>query len=266
MKLKCTKEIVFINPSVNLNKVAILAENYGVKVSRSKTSGYLKPQGNRIVYKDEHNYNVFRFDIVSAVLPELFYKFKDNFFNRFFYKNFLKKYQIKSATEYLIKNRYPLAEPKGLSNEENVDISSLIHSEKIVLASYLTDRDIDGLKYNKVIAEFKLFDNLEKYLGNDYVIVKNQNVYIEFFIKDEYIYFIADDFDMIQHVLEKTFLKNLNIELTNRYRMMRNESTMIKKVKRNLYLINDFSFFSISLNPGKKWVETLGEYICAGKL
>ncbi len=266
MKLKCTKEIVFLNPSVNLNKVAILIENYGVKVGRAKTAGCLKPHGSRIVYKDEQQYNVFRFDIVSAVLPEIFYKFGDNFLNRFYYKNFLKKNNITSATEYLIKNRYPLSEPKGSSNEEMVDISHLLNSNKVVLTSYITDKEIEGIKYNKVVAEYKLFDNLDKYIGNDYAIVKNQGVYIEFFIKDEYIYFIADNFDMIQQILEKTFLKNVRIEFTNRYRMLRNDSTMIKKVRKNLYLVNDFSFFGVSLNPGKKWVESLGDYICAGKL
>jgi hypothetical protein len=266
MKSKFTKQIVFLNPSVNLNKLAVFLENNGVNVALCKSPGGVKVSGNKVVCKDESRYDVFRFDIASIMLPDIYYKFSDNFLNRFFYRRFLKKNGIRSAIDYLIKNRFPLSEPKLIACDNNVELGGLLSEKNVVITSYLTSKDIEGVNFNKVVAVYKLSDNIDKFLGNDYAIVKSNVVNIEFFIKDQYIYLIADSIDIIEKVISKTFLKNVNMELVEKFKLLRNDTTMIKKIKKDLYLVNDYSFFNISLNPGKHWLETLGRYICAGKL
>jgi|GEM_PF-4860582 hypothetical protein len=266
MKLRFTKDILFLNPSVNLNKVALYLENYGVSVLKANTNKSIRPNGYKIVYKDDEHYNVFRFDILPTILPDLFYRFGDNIINRFFYNRFLKQNNICTATEYLIKNRFPLSEPSVSYYSDQIKLQDILRSDKIVILPYITSFDLDGLKFNKTVMEFRLYDKLDKFIGNDYAIVKNNGIYIEFFIKEDYIYFIADSFEFIEKVIAKTFLKNVKLDLTNKYGLLRNETTLIKRVSKNIYLVNDFSFFNISMNTGKKWVEALGEYICAGKL
>ncbi|MCX8084133.1 MAG: hypothetical protein N3C60_04355 [Calditerrivibrio sp.] len=266
MKLDTFEEIVFVNPSVNLNKIASYVENYGYNIKRVKTNINFKTIGNRLVYKDNESYTVFRFDMLSTIPPDIFYRYSDNFLNRLLYKNFLKKNNITSALDYLIKNRFPLSEPALIYYKEELDNLRYLNNKKLYLTSYLTDRDIPDLKFNKIIHVYKLADNLQKFIGTDYAIVKYENSTIEFFINEENLFLISEKGKYLEHIITKTFLKNVKMELVDKIKLFTNNSPMIKKIKNNLYLINDFSFFNISINLGKKWFESIGGYICTGKL
>ncbi|MCA1927409.1 MAG: hypothetical protein LDL13_01285 [Calditerrivibrio sp.] len=270
MKLKCTnKKFAFINPSVNMLKISLYLEDYGNSVKRYITENSIILSGNRIVYRKDEDNIVISFDISNKFLPDQMLRFKDSFFSRYLQKRFFKEFVLSSSYEYLLRENFPMAERYLFSNCETINgIRGVIEDNKdtIFIASYLDLRDFSGIEFNKEIAVFSPQFNVEKYIGRDYIFIYDKELRIEIFINNNHIYLMSDRYEHIEATINRTFLKNVLVEPMERFKILRNEDISCKKIYRNLFLLNDYSFFNLSLNPGKIWYERVGEYLCSGKL
>lgn len=270
MKLKCTnKKFAFINPSVNMLKTSLYLEDYGNSVKRYITQNSIMLTGSRIVCRKDEDYIVIGFDISNKFLPEQMLRFKGSFISTYLQKRFFKKFGLSSAYDYFIKEKFPMAERYLFSNCEKIDnVSSMVENNKdtLFIASYLDLRDFNGIKFNKEVAIFSPQFNVEKYIGRDYIIIYEKELKIEIFINNGLIYLISDRYENIEETINRTFLKNVLVEPLERFKILKNEDIFCKKISKNILLLNDYSFFNLSLNPGKVWYEKIGEYLCSVKL
>lgn len=269
MKSNGIKKYFIVNPSPNLYKLSQRLTDYGKEVELCSVEPIIKISGNRIVYKEETDYHIYSFDITTDMIPEPLLNFKKNIFSSLSTKRFLKKNRLPSHNEYLLKNRFPIVEPFIISNTTNISkLEHILSSEKncIFLASYVTSKDISNISFNKEVASFDISFNIEKYIGSDYIIVRYEDKNVEFFINEGKLTMLADNYDIINKVINMTFLKNIDLKLIDRYKLFRNEDPFILKLKSNFILINDYSYFNISFNPGKLWYEKLGRFLCTERL
>jgi len=116
------------------------------------------------------------------------------------------------------------------------------------------------------VAVFDIDNEICKYLRNDYNIIKEKGVYLEFFLSSGMLYFISDSYERIEKAMSRTFLGRIKANLVERYGIMRNYSSYYIKVKKNVMLINDYSFFNLSINPGCFWFKKMGDLLCTEKV
>jgi hypothetical protein len=80
------------------------------------------------------------------------------------------------------------------------------------------------------------------------------------------LYFISDSYESIEKAISRTFLGRINANLVERYGIRRNYLSYYIKVKKIVMLMNDYSFFNLSLNPGAFWFKKMGDLLCTEKV
>lgn len=105
--------------------------------------------------------------------------------------------------------------------------------------------------------------------GNDYFVVFHNGIRIECFGWDGRLVAIAPNgVDVLKAVLsEWSFLSAFHFEKAGEVRLTRNHEPWYKRFPNSpLFLVNDYSFFTVSAHMQAAWYERLGRLLCSEKL
>jgi hypothetical protein len=86
------------------------------------------------------------------------------------------------------------------------------------------------------------------------------------FISGNKLYVVGDKDSNILFKNRLPFLQRNGIKKTNEFALFFNTNSYLVNFEKKYILLNDFSYFNISVKMPDEWYERLGQYLCTGKL
>lgn len=261
MKLKDIKKYIFINPSPNMLKVAKKVEEFGKKseicvdeeiiwANCHKLSIHF---GNEFLYYSNKSSE-------KEFIEKNAFKFKRGFFyrkpniNDTPFKGTLKELYLIKKNRILFEELRPLNIFNGKINDDEVLISA--YSKKI-----LSERDCK----RKLVTIFEVDAETKKALCFNYFIFFIKDLKYEMFINDNKLYIVGDKEADILFGQKLEFFKKYDFKKHSEYFVYINENSYLVKSEKKYILLNDYSYFNISVKMPEEWYDKLGRYLCTGK-
>ena len=279
MNLKDIKNFVFINPSPVLFKISnyIKDKGFNVKLTNVDFIGVSNPRKlNYFVNDDVFSIKVQSSSILKTSLIKKSFSFKKPFFNisgskknvdldKFF--NISVKGNISDAQFLSINSLSENLEIDSETFKSYDDLFSVYDNSLFVSSWYYSSsmKKINGRKFNVSVYETD-FDIYSVFNREYFVILDGKNR-IEIFIFKNKLYLVSDfTEDSLGALFKKfEFLKKFKFEREKSFDVFRNTNHYVN-VSKNIVLMNDYSFFNVSVNLPDSWIEAAGAYLCSGKL
>jgi len=103
--------------------------------------------------------------------------------------------------------------------------------------------------------------------GNEFFILFLLKNRIELFRIKDLIYLVSSkNISPMDIIREKfSFMSKFEFKIKKEFLIIRNRHPWFK-LRKNYILINDYSFFNLSVKMSDDWYRTAGRYLCSGKL
>lgn len=261
MKLKDIDRFIFLNPSPNMSILARKVSQFGRNVLLCYNKERINLNSNKlsICYDDKY----FFYDLSSNEK-----EFTDRQAYRFKKWIFEKSPDVSSLPFrgglrelYLLGKGKILAEQPANIAEFNGNLSD----KDIVITSYTP---ISGIKKatKKYIEIYELDEDILKTLMLSYFVFFIKDLKYEMFISGNKLYVVGDKDSNILFKNRLPFLLKNGKKKTNEYSLFFNNNSYLVNFEKKYILLNDFSYFNISVKMPDEWYERLGQYLCTGKL
>jgi len=261
MKLKDIKKYIFINPSPNMLKVAKKVEDFGKKTEICVDEDIITANchklsihfGNEFLfYSDKSSENEF--------LEKNAFKFKRGFFYRqpvitdTPFKGTLKELYLINKNKILFEEHNPFNIFNGKLNDDEILILSYSKNN-------LSERDCK----RKIVTIFEVDTETEKALRFNYFVFFIRDLKYEMFINDSKLYVVGAKSADILFGTKLEFFKKYDFKKLSEYPIYLNENSYLVNSEKKYILLNDYSYFNISVKMPEEWYDRLGRYLCTGK-
>ncbi|MCB4204723.1 hypothetical protein LF845_07085 [Deferribacterales bacterium Es71-Z0220] len=261
MKLKDINRYIFINPSPNMLKVAKKIEEFGKKTEICVDKDIMAANCYKL---SVHFDNEFLFysdkNRESEFLEKNAFKFKRGLFYR---HPVIENIPFKGTSKelYLINKGKILFEQK---NDFNI-FNGKPNDDEVVIFSYsknmLSERDCK----RKIVTILEVDKETSNALHFNYFIFFIKDLKYEMFLNGNKLYVVGDKDADILFSKRLEFFKKNNFKKLSEFAIYVNENPYLVKSEKNYILLNDYSYFNISVKMPEEWYHKLGRYLCTGK-
>jgi len=278
MKSNDISKFVFINPSPNLYKISRFVKSFGKDVDYIYTKDFINLNSEKIFYMTPRN--ILKFDLTmleKSVDDKGIYSYK----KRFFLKKHVKKclevldnndpyMSCANYVDFQIISRQRIKEYSAGHGKTNyMDYASLkkrfVENDCYYIAGWMPE-DVKSRDLSKFfLFIFETDIDLEKCFGSDFFVVFFENVRFEIATLNGRLYILSTQ---NKNVLEKlknkfTFMNKFTFKKVSEKTVTKNcNPWFVKGEKKNLTIVNDYSFFNISIKLPEDWYTGAGRYLC----
>jgi len=278
MKSKDINKFIFINPSPNLYKISRFVKSLGKEVDYIYTRDFLNLNSEKIFYMTPRDFRKFDLTMLEKNYDDKgIYSYKKNFFRNKYVKKCVEELEHNDSymscanyVDFQIINRQRIMEYFTNTESTNfIDYTSLIggisENDYCYIAAWLPDY----IK-NRSLSKFFLFAfetdiDLEKCFGSDFFVVFFGGCRFEIAAWNDRLYILSN---RNENVLEKlrnkfTFMNKFKFKKVLEKTITKNcNPWFVKGEKRNLIIVNDYSFFNLSVKLPEDWYTGAGRYLC----
>lgn len=267
-------EYIFLNPSPNMLKIAETVRSFGRKV--------VLVRNDQFPEIDAVNIHLFYGDGYKSIFPS------DDALGDVKQFSRMKKNMLANMTLSKIKGELS-SESLDLSSGDVVDLCLLKRnalSRKEIVANPVSSATsfsqiaadnehativtgyMEFLGGNEKLIMYDTDFDLKEALGKDYFIFFMDGERVEMCASGNRLVTIGSkNLDHIEVLSEKMgFFKKFNFKKIKELVISRNRMPwVVNNIDKHLVLVNDFSFFNISIKMTDQWFEKVGRYICTDK-
>lgn len=279
MKSEDINKFIFINPSPNLLRLSKHVKSYGHEVKYTSIDNPFDNQSEKIYYF-YNNENV-HFDLTMLEKDD------DDKRSLNFNKSFIQKFKFKSYKSdfssyfpgFESGNFVDLQLLKKQRIKDILPIKSEIFNEYTELKKKYPDyKLIAGWLPHSVFNESSTMEIVEIYetdldikhcFGSEYFILLSGKSRIEIFCLNGCIYIVSPKGVPGLDIVRKrfTFMNKFTFDLKKSHSIVRNRFPWANVAKsKDFVIMNDYSFFNVSVKMPDRWYEAAGRYLCSGKL
>jgi len=267
-------EYIFLNPSPNMLKIAETVRSLGRDVMLVKNEQFPEI--------DARNVHMFYNGTFQTIFPGDSSKSEIKPFSRM-KKNFLSSLTLSKVKSDLASFSKDLASGDIVDlcllkrNElSNQGLSATAVSKATSFASIASDNDhativtgyMEFLGGNEKLIMYDTDFDIKEALGKDYFVFFLKSGRMEMCSSGNRLVTIGSkNQDHIAVLAEKLeFLQKFNFKKVKELVISRNRMPwVVNNVDKHLVLVNDYSFFNISIRMSDQWFEKVGRYICTDK-
>lgn len=264
-------EFIILNPSPNMLKLYLYLKNSGKSV-KVVENGQFPSSVNNCIYQFYDKTYIKR-GVGGGIVEESFLKLKKNIFSGFFLRKRASELKVISpalSSADLID--ICLFKGCGLVEKaipyESVSGSAMQMLAKEHPGSKIITGYMENVQGSEKIVMFDTDFDIKETLGNDYFIFYQKGARLEVCTQGNRLITIGNKkIDHLEFLMEiQPLLKKFVFKKIKELVISRNRHPWISHSNgKDVILINDFSFFNISLKLPDTWAERVGKFICAGK-
>lgn len=278
MKSSDINNYTFINPSPNLYRISKHIRNHGFNVNYVKIDHQLENQSERIYYFHDQQSQHFDLTMLEQYNDDKrCFNFKKTFINNYHFESFKKDFPSYAVgfdkgnfvdLQLLKKQRIKDILPIPFETVNSYSDLNDVDNDTCYIGGWFPEKICAGPCKVETVSVYETNMDAKHCFGNEYYVVLSKKTRVELFFLDGVICMIATKgVSPIESLIEQfAFLKKFEFKLTRSYNIFRNRKPWIKKTKSNYILLNDYSFFNVSVKMPDHWYEAVGRYLCSGKL
>ncbi|ADD68605.1 hypothetical protein Dacet_1841 [Denitrovibrio acetiphilus DSM 12809] len=267
-------EYIFLNPSINMLKIAETVRSFGRNVVLVRNDQFPEIDAVNVhMFYDDRYRSIFPGDDVNGDV-KAFSRMKKNFLSKLTISKI--KSELASYSEDMRAGDIVdlcLIKRGVLSRKEVVTnaVSNATSFSKIAAdnehATIVTGY-MEFLGGNERLVMYDTDFDLKDALGRDYYIFFINGERVEMCSSGNRLITIGskthDHIDILS--VKLPFMKRFNFKKIKELVISRNRMPwVVNNIDKHLILVNDFSFFNISVKMTDQWVEKVGRYICTDK-
>jgi hypothetical protein len=267
MKLKDIDRFIFLNPSYNMYKIAKEIKLLGREVKFYKTPEFVISQAYKISLHFDNRYLFFTNEGGNKeITVNDIYKLKKSLFNSGFkprnlsFSKTLKDFCLSLAKKIEI-------DSNQFDELEELDLTKKILPENFLIVSAYAIGDLANKRLvNKLVTIYDTDKELIESIKNNYFVFFVDSKRYEVFVQGENLVIVGDsnpDF-LISKKLQ--FFERFNLNQVKSYVIALNENSYIVNFDKNHILLNDYSYFNISISMPDMWYKKVGQFLCTGKV
>jgi hypothetical protein len=267
-------DYIFLNPSPNMLKIAETVRSFGKNIKLVKNEQFPEIDAVNIhMFYDKGFNTIFPGDSENGDIKS-FSRMKKNLLSNMTLNKvkselgtYSKELQCGDIVDLCLIKRDCLCEK---------DISATPVSSATSFTSIAADNEnativtsyMEFLGGNEKLIMYDTDFDLKEALGNDYFLFYLDNLRVEMCSSGNRLVTVGPkELDHIGLIADKMkFLKKFNFKKVKELVISRNRMPwVVNNVDKRLVLINDYSFFNISIRMTSQWFEKVGRYICTDK-
>lgn len=266
MKLKDIDRFIFLNPSPNMYKIAEEIKLLGRNIKFYKSPEYFFSSAYKFSFHFNDKYQfIGSEDEAIEITDNIIYKFKKSFFiNKFKPKTLpfpgtLKDYCLSKVKKIEF-------DSNNLDELEELDIIKRTYPDNFLIVSSYSTGDLTNKKLiNKLVAVYDCDYELISSLKNNYFVFFVNNQRYEVFVQKNNLIITGDSNPDMLITQKLQFFEKLNLKQVNSFVISLNENSYIVNFDKNHILLNDYSYFNLSISMPQMWYKKMGQFLCTGK-
>jgi hypothetical protein len=277
MKSEDIRKFLFVNPSPNMFLLSKHIKSFGYDVEYVTTVNSLNNKSLKLYYF--YNEKITHFDLTvleQEANDSKSYLFKNNFINNLKYKSYKSEFasilpgfpignfvDLQLLKKQRVKDILPIPSKTVNSFEDVLNQNS----DYFIVLSWIPYELYSDSSNVENITIYETDMDIKSCFGSEYFIIFINNKRIELFCIENKVYLVAfkgiSSLDLLKQKF--SFLSKFSFILKDEFQIIRNRQPWVK-TKKNVLLLNDYSFFNLSVKMSDNWYESLGRHLCIGKL
>lgn len=267
-------DFIFLNPSTNLLKLADNVKGRGFQVKLVKNEQFPDITADNVHIFHDEGFDTYFQGKQPIGSTRQFSKLKKGLFSGFSQRS-VRGELVRYSRDYCLGDIVDLAVMKRKSLETNrVTLSPVSsassfseiaedNSNAVIVTGYM-----EFVAGNEKLSMYDTDFDLKEAIGNDYFVFMNQKMRLEMCCSGNRLVTIGHKKDDHLGFLytKMPFLKKFEFKRVKELIISRNRMPwVINSLDKGLIILNDFSYFNVSVKMSTDWFDKVGKYICSGR-